>query len=78
MNDPASGLVITGTAREGQTLTADTTNIVDADGLTSPNYRYQWVRVDGGSETDLGTASTHVVTIGGRGQEAEGGGDADG
>ena len=62
VNDPASGLVITGTAREGQTLTADTTNIVDADGLTSPNYRYQWVRVDGGSETDLGTASTHVVT----------------
>ena len=62
VNDPASGLAITGTAREGQTLTADTTNIVDADGLTSPNYRYQWVRVDGGTETDLGTASTHVVT----------------
>ena len=62
VNDPASGLAITGTAREGQTLTADTTNIVDADGLTSPNYRYQWVRVDGGTETNLGTASTHVVT----------------
>ena len=62
VNDPASGLEITGTAREGQTLTADTTNIVDADGLTSPNYRYQWVRVDGGTETNLGTASTHVVT----------------
>ena len=62
VNDPASGLEITGTAREGQTLTADTTNIVDADGLTSPNYRYQWMRVDGGTETNLGTASTHVVT----------------
>ena len=62
VNDPASGLTITGTAREGQTLTADTSNIVDADGLTSPNYRYQWIRVDGGSETALGTASTHVVT----------------
>ena len=62
VDDPASGLAITGTARVGQTLTADTSNIVDADGLTSPNYRYQWVRVDGSTETDLGTASTHVVT----------------
>ena len=62
VNDPASGLAITGTVRVGQTLTADTSNIVDGDGLTSPNYRYQWVRVDGGSETDLGTGSTHVVT----------------
>ena len=78
VNDPASGLVITGTAREGQTLTADTTNIVDADGLTSPNYRYQWVRVDGGSETDLGTASTHVVTSADGGKKFKVRGDADG
>ena len=69
VNDPASGLAITGTAREGQTLTADTTNIVDADGLTSPNYRYQWVRVDGGNETDLGTASTHAVTSADQGKK---------
>ncbi len=62
VDDPASGLAITGTIRVGQTLTADTSKIVDADGLTSPNYRYQWVRVDGSTETDLGTASTHVVT----------------
>ena len=62
VDDPASGLAITGMARVGQTLAADTSNIVDADGLTSPNYRYQWVRVDGSTETDLGTASTHVVT----------------
>ena len=47
VDDPASGLAITGTVRVGQTLTADTSKIVDADGLTSPNYRYQWVRVDG-------------------------------
>ena len=69
VNDPASGLAITGTVREGQTLTADTTNIVDADGLTSPNYRYQWVRVDGGTETDLGTASTHAVTSADQGKK---------
>ena len=69
VNDPASGLAIAGTVREGQTLTADTTNIVDADGLTSPNYRYQWVRVDGGTETDLGTASTHAVTSADQGKK---------
>ena len=69
VNDPASGLAITGTARVGQTLTADTSNIVDADGLTSPNYRYQWIRVDSGSETDLGTASTHVVTTADEGRK---------
>ena len=69
VDDPASGLAITGTARVGQTLTADTSKIVDADGLTSPNYRYQWIRVDGGTETDLGTASTHVVTTADQGKK---------
>ena len=69
VDDPASGLAITGTARVGQTLTADTSNIVDADGLTSPNYRYQWIRVDGSTETDLGTASTHVVTTADEGKK---------
>ena len=69
VDDPASGLAITGTVRVGQTLTADTSNIVDADGLTSPNYRYQWIRVDGSTETDLGTASTHVVTTADQGKK---------
>ena len=69
VDDPASGLAITGTARVGQTLTADTSNIVDADGLTSPNYRYQWIRVDGFAETNLGTASTHVVTTADQGKK---------
>ena len=69
VNDPASGLAITGTIRVGQTLTADTSKIVDADGLTSPNYRYQWIRVDGSTETNLGTASTHVVTTADQGKK---------
>ena len=78
VNDPASGLVITGTAREGQTLTADTTNIVDADGLTSPELPLP-VGAGGRRKRD---GSRHGIDacgdIGGRGQEAEGGGDADG
>ena len=45
-NTPATGApTITGTARVGETLTAATTGIMDADGLASPSYTYQWIRV---------------------------------
>ena len=45
-NTPATGApTITGTAQVGQTLTAGTTAIMDADGLTTPSYTYQWIRV---------------------------------
>ena len=44
---PATGApTITGTAQVGETLTAVTTGIMDADGLTSVSYSYQWIRVD--------------------------------
>ena len=50
-NTPATGApTITGTAQVGQTLTAGTTAIMDADGLTSVSYTYQWIRVDGGTD----------------------------
>ena len=46
-NTAATGApTITGTAQVGQTLTAVTTGIMDADGLTSVSYSYQWIRVD--------------------------------
>ena len=51
-NTPATGApTITGTAQVGQTLTAVTTAIMDADGLTSVSYTYQW-RVDGGTDAE--------------------------
>ena len=47
-NTPATGApTITGTAQVGQTLTAGTTAIMDADGLTSVSYTYQWIRTAG-------------------------------
>ena len=54
---------ITGTAQVGQTLTAGTTAIMDADGLTSVSYTYQWIRVDDNTETNISgaTASTHTL-----------------
>ena len=43
-NSPATGApVITGTAKVGETLTADTSGIADADGLSNVTYSYQWL-----------------------------------
>ena len=63
-NTPATGRpTITGTAQVGQTLTAGTTGIMDADGLTSVSYAYQWIRVaPDSSETDIG-AMTGTYTL---------------
>ena len=54
---------ITGTAQVGQTLTAATTGITDADGLTSPTYTYQWIRVDGTDEADIAAANSSTYTL---------------
>ena len=64
VNNLATGApTITGTPRVGEELTADTSAIADDDGITTPDFTYQWVRVDGGDETDIGTdASTHILT----------------
>ena len=53
---------ITGTAQVGQTLTAVTTGITDADGLTSPTYTYQWIRVDG-TEADIAGENSSTYTL---------------
>ena len=63
-NTPATGApTITGTAQVGQTLTADTTAIMDADGLTNVSYTYQWIRVDGGTETNIASATASTYTL---------------
>ena len=63
-NTPATGVpTITGTAQVGQTLTASPGTIADADGLTTPNYTYQWIRVDGTDEADLTAATTATYTM---------------
>ena len=62
-NTAATGApTITGTAQVGETLTASTTGIADANGLTSPTYTYQWIRVDG-TEADIAgeNSSTYLL-----------------
>ena len=46
-NSPATGApTISGTAQVGETLTANTSGVVDADGLSNVQYDYQWLADD--------------------------------
>ena len=59
-NSPATGApAITGSARVGETLTADTSGIVDADGLTNATFSYQWLADD--TAIAGATASTYTL-----------------
>ena len=63
-NAPATGLpVVTGTARVGETLTASTAGIRDANGLTNVSYEYQWIRDDSGTETDISGATSSTYEL---------------
>ena len=60
VNSPATGApTITGTAQVGQTLTADTSEISDADGLDNVSYGYQWLADD--TDIEGATSSTYEV-----------------
>ena len=63
LSAPTGEPVITGTPRVGEVLTTETSSIEDSDGLTNPGFEYQWVRVDGGDEANIGTdSSTYTLT----------------
>ncbi len=51
--DPTGLPTITGLPQVNAIVSAGTGGISDADGLTSPGWSYQWIRVDDGTETDL-------------------------
>ncbi len=66
-NNTATGApTINGTAQVGQTLTADTSGIADADGLTNVSYSYQWLA--GGSDIRGATNSSYTLTTSQQGQ----------
>ena len=59
-NSPATGApTISGTAQVGQTLTASTSGISDADGLTNVSYRYRWL----GDGTKIEGARSSTYTL---------------
>ena len=64
-NSPATGTpTISGSVQVGQTLTVDTSNVADQDGSDNATFAYQWVRIDGTTDTDIqgGTSSTYTLT----------------
>ena len=70
INQAATGApAITGTAQVGQTpqvgqtLTAGPGDIADPDGIASATFSYQWVRVDGTTETDIMGATGATYTL---------------
>ena len=67
-NNPATGAptINNGTAQVGETLTALTSGISDADGLVSATFTYQWLADD--TEISDATGSSYTVTDGDVGQ----------
>ena len=69
-NTAPTGLpTITGTPQVEQTLTADTSGIDDADGLTNVSYSYQWIA--GGSDIAGATGASYTLTSGEQGQTVQ-------
>ena len=59
-NSPATGApAITGTAQVGETLTADTSGIADADGLDNAAFSHQWLAGD--ADIQGATGSTYTL-----------------
>ena len=59
-NNPATGApTITGTAQVGETLTADTSGVADADGLSNAVFSYQWQA--GGADISSATGSSYTL-----------------
>ena len=59
-NSRATGAAaITGTAKVGQTLTADTSGISDSDGMTTATFSYQWLADD----ADISGATSSTYTL---------------
>ena len=59
-NSPATGApTISGTAQVGETLTANTSGVIDADGLSNVQYEYQWIADD----AEIAGASGSTYTL---------------
>ena len=63
-NTAATGApTISGTAHVGETLTAGTTAISDADGLDDDTFEYQWIANDGAADAEISGATGRTYTL---------------
>ena len=61
-NTEPTGLpAVTGTPQVGETLTADTSAIDDADGLTNATFEYQWLHNQ--SVVDANTGTSYYINV---------------
>ena len=61
---PARGsLPALGERKVGETLTTDTSDITDPDGVTGATFRHQWQRLDGGAASDIPGATNDSYTL---------------
>ena len=56
-NDATGAPTITGTPAVGELLTADISNIGDADGIADADFEYQWIAFDGTTDSDIDGAT---------------------
>jgi Ca2+-binding RTX toxin-like protein len=63
-SEPTEGATVTGLAVQNQLLTADTSTIVDADGLTNPQFTYQWQANDGLGFVNIAGATGSTFSLG--------------
>ena len=64
ISSPATGAPsIQGVLQKDETLTADTFGIGDPDSFSLDDFTYQWIQVDGMTESDIGTNSESYTLV---------------
>ncbi|PVZ57188.1 heme peroxidase [Pseudomonas sp. B1(2018)] len=62
-NAPTAGPTVTGLATQNQVLTADPSTIIDVDGLSNPQFTFQWQVTNGVTFVDIAGATGSTLTL---------------
>jgi Ca2+-binding RTX toxin-like protein len=63
-NTPTAGPTILGLATQNQVLTADPSTIIDVDGLSNPQFTFQWQETNGVTFVNIPGATGSTFTLG--------------
>jgi Ca2+-binding RTX toxin-like protein len=63
-NTPTAGPTVTGLATQNQVLTADPSTIIDVDGLSNPQFTFQWQVTNGVTFVNIAGATGSTLTLG--------------
>jgi Ca2+-binding RTX toxin-like protein len=62
-NAPTAGPTVTGLATQNQVLTADPSTIIDVDGLSNPQFTFQWQVTNGVNFVNIAGATGSTLTL---------------